>query len=524
VTTLIYHSCYTLFKTRNNNISIYSSSITKLININYNRNMSSGSSSSNNNNESKHSSNHFDYLVLGGGSGGLASARRAASYGAKSAIVEMGAIGGTCVNVGCVPKKIMWNAANLYELITHDAKDYGINATVNDKFNWPDIKKKRDAYIERLHTSYNNNLNNDKVTLIQGRASFEDEKTISVVNNKGEKTQYTAKHICIATGSTPITPKDIPGIEHTITSDGFFQLTQLPKKVAVLGAGYIAVELAGIFNALGVDTSLYIRYDKFLRKFDQLMVDTLTEEMKNAGVKIFPHSVLKSIQKSSDNLTMSAKFSHNQEEKTHDGFDQILCAIGRRPLIDGLNLERIGVKLDTENNIVAVDEYQNTNISNIYSLGDVTGKWELTPVAIAAGRKLSDRLFGNKPYSKLDYVNIPTVIFSHPPLGTVGLSEQQAVEKYGKENVFIYKATFTNMYHAMTTRKTKTVMKIIVTGENEKVVGIHGLGIGVDEMMQGFGVAIRMGATKADIDNVVAIHPTASEEFVTLKTKHQASL
>jgi glutathione reductase (NADPH) len=471
-------------------------------------------------------SQHFDYLVIGGGSGGLASARRAASYGAKTGIIESGAIGGTCVNVGCVPKKIMWNAATLNEVITHDSKDYGINAQVAGTFNWSEIKKKRDAYIEKLHGMYYNNLKNDNVTLIQGKGSFEDTKTVVVKNDKGETIRYTAEHICIATGSTSIIPA-VPGVEHSIDSDGFFQLTQLPKKVAVVGAGYIAVELAGIFNALGVDTTLFIRHDKFLRKFDNTIVDALMEETKLAGVKIITNSKLHSLDKSGGNWDIAVNVEQkNGKVEKYEGFEVVLTAIGRRALIDGLNLEKLGIGLDTkseETQPIKVDEYQQTSVKNIYSLGDVTGKWELTPVAIAAGRKLADRLFGGKEQAKLDYANIPTVIFSHPPVGTVGLSEAEAVKQYGQQNVFIYRATFTNMYHAMTTRKTKTVVKLVVTGQDEKVVGIHGLGIGMDEIMQGFGVAIRMGATKADLDNCVAIHPSAAEEFVTLRTKHPAS-
>uniref|UniRef100_A0A8C8ZAI6 Glutathione reductase, mitochondrial n=1 Tax=Prolemur simus TaxID=1328070 RepID=A0A8C8ZAI6_PROSS len=376
----------------------------------------------------------YDYLVIGGGSGGLASARRAAELGARAAVVESHKLGGTCVNVGCVPKKVMWNTA-VHSEFMHDHVDYGFQSC-EGKFNWRVIKEKRDAYVSRLNTIYQNNLTKSNIDFIHGHAAFtsDPKPTVEVTGKK-----YTAPHILIATGGVPSIPHEsqIPGASLGITSDGFFQLEELPGRSVIVGAGYIAVEIAGILSALGSKTSLMIRHDK-------------------------------------------------------------------------------GIQTDDKGHII-VDEFQNTNIKGVYAVGDVCGKALLTPVAIAAGRKLAHRLFECKEDSKLDYDNIPTVVFSHPPIGTVGLTEDEAIRKYGKENVKTYSTTFTPMYHAVTKRKTKCVMKMVCANKEEKVVGIHMQGIGCDEMLQGFAVAVKMGATKADFDNTVAIHPTSSEELVTLR-------
>ncbi|KAF6084103.1 glutathione-disulfide reductase [Phyllostomus discolor] len=405
----------------------------------------------------------YDYLVIGGGSGGLASARRAAELGARVAVVESHKLGGTCVNVGCVPKKVMWNTA-VHSEFMHDHADYGFQSC-DSKFNWRVIKEKRDAYVSRLNSIYENNLTKAKIEIIPGYAAFTGDPRPTVeVNGK----KYTAPHILIATGGSPSHPQEseIPGASLGITSDGFFQLEELPRRSVIVGAGYIAVEIAGILSALGSRTSLMIRHDKVLRTFDSMISSNCTEELDNAGVEVLKHSQ--------------------------------------------------GIQTDGKGHIL-VDEFQNTNVKGIYAVGDVCGKALLTPVAIAAGRKLAHRLFECKEDSKLDYDNIPTVVFSHPPIGTVGLTEDEAMHKYGKENVKIYSTTFTPMYHAVTTRKTKCVMKMVCANKEEKVVGIHMQGIGCDEMLQGFAVAVKMGATKADFDNTVAIHPTSSEELVTLR-------
>eukprot|EP01116_Phalansterium_solitarium_P013097 TRINITY_DN3002_c0_g2_i3.p1 TRINITY_DN3002_c0_g2~~TRINITY_DN3002_c0_g2_i3.p1 ORF type:complete len:454 (+),score=161.74 TRINITY_DN3002_c0_g2_i3:273-1634(+) len=445
----------------------------------------------------------FDFLVIGGGSGGLASARRASSYGAKAAIVETQRLGGTCVNVGCVPKKVMWNTAHIAESL-HDQAHYGFENSGEVKFNWKKVKDARDAYVKRLNGIYENNLKNDKVTLIRGRGSFVAANTVAV-----DGKSYTAKHILIATGGRPTLPKGVKGIEHAITSDEFFEIDEQPKKVLVAGAGYIAVELAGIFNALGTETHHVIRYETVLRAFDDLLSSVLMDEMGKDGVKFFKNNEIKEI--SLEDGKKTVLFADGSKES---GYDHVLMAIGREPLTD-LGLDSVGVRLDDHGN-VAVDKYQNTSAENIYALGDVAGKALLTPVAIAAGRRLANRLFNGQTGDHLDYENIPTVVFSHPTLGTVGLTEAEARNLHG-DSVKVYKTAFTNMYYALTERKSKTAMKLVCVGPEEKVVGLHGIGLGVDEMIQGFSVAIKMGATKKDFDNTVAIHPTASEEFVTMR-------
>ncbi|CAH1781325.1 unnamed protein product [Owenia fusiformis] len=446
---------------------------------------------------------HFDFLVIGGGSGGLACARRAAEFGVKAAIVEHGRLGGTCVNVGCVPKKIMFNTAVHAEYI-HDHKDYGFDVEYKN-FDWSVIKKTRDDYIKRLNGIYQRNLDGSKVETILGDAKFTEGNCVEV---EGQK--YSAEHILIATGGRP-TPVNIPGAEHGIDSDGFFELESLPKKTVVVGAGYIAVELAGILKTLGSDVSLMIRYDKVLRNFDDMISTAVTDELENIGVNLLRRTQTQSVTKDANSGLMTLETNSG----TIPDVSCLLWAIGRVPNAE-IGLDEVGVELDGKGNI-KVDEFQNTSAKNIYALGDVCGKALLTPVAIAAGRKLAHRLFDNKPTWRLDYENIPTVVFSHPPVGTIGMTEAEAAAKYGAENLKIYKSSFTPMYYAVTERKVKCHMKLICALPEEKVVGLHMIGQGCDEMLQGFSVAIKMGATKKDFDSAVAIHPTSSEELVTMR-------
>lgn len=453
----------------------------------------------------------FDYLVIGGGSGGLGSARRAANLGAKVAIIEHGKIGGTCVNVGCVPKKIMFNSAMHNEFI-HDHSDYGFNCS-GVQFDWAKLKKSRDEYIKRLNGIYYKNVEKDEIEYIEGHATFSSNNTVMVGENS-----ITAKHILIATGTKPMLPK-IQGAELGITSDGFFELEELPKKAVVSGSGYIAVELAGILNALGSDVTLVIRRGTVLRTFDAMLSESLLDEMTKAGIKVVPLSVIdKVIQVSEGNLTVSViANADGGTTKQFTDVDCMLWAIGRDANTTNLGLEVAGVEVERSSGFIVVDEYQNTSVSNVYALGDVAGKKLLTPVAIAAGRKLAHQLFGGDFQAKLDYDNIPTVVFSHPPIGTCGLTEAEAAAKYGQDMLKIYRSRFTPLYHAITKRKTMCSMKLICVLPEEKVVGLHVIGIGSDEMLQGFGVAIKMGATKADFDSCVAIHPTSAEELVTLR-------
>jgi glutathione reductase (NADPH) len=447
---------------------------------------------------------HFDYICIGGGSGGIASANRAARYGAKVALIEAKDLGGTCVNVGCVPKKVMWHGAQIAEAIHLYAKDYGFDAQLNG-FDWSKLVESRQAYIGRIHQSYDRVLGNNKVEVIRGFAKFIDAKTVEV---NGE--HYTADHILIAVGGRPTIPA-IPGAEYGIDSNGFFNLQAQPKRVAVIGAGYIAVEIAGVLNALGTETHLFCRKESPLRSFDPMVIDTLMEVMAAEGPTLHTHSVPKSIIKEADgSLTL------HLENGAQQNVDQVIWAIGRHPATDAINLAATGVATD-EKGYIKVDEYQQTNVAGIYCVGDImAGGIELTPVAVKAGRQLSERLFNHKPDAKMDYNLVPTVVFSHPPIGTIGLTEPEAIAKFGEDNVKVYQSSFTAMYTAVTQHRQPCRMKLVCVGPDEKVVGLHGIGFTVDEMIQGFAVAMKMGATKADFDAVVAIHPTGSEEFVTM--------
>ncbi|WP_143870461.1 glutathione-disulfide reductase [Catenovulum sediminis] len=446
---------------------------------------------------------HFDFISIGGGSGGIASANRAAKLGKKAAVIEAKYVGGTCVNVGCVPKKAMWYAGQIADAMKY-AADYGFDIEQKG-LNWEKLVSNRQAYIERIHASYNRGFANNGVTLINGFAKFKDAHTVEV-----NGTLYTADHIVIATGGRPSIP-NISGAELGITSDGFFELYEQPKSVAVIGAGYIAVELAGVMHALGSETHLVVRKDKPLRDFDDLMSDTLVDVMKEEGPKLHTHSTPKAIEKCSSG-ELIVQFENGQSLPP---VECVIWAIGRAPAVDNINLEAAGVKLD-EKGFIATDEYQNTNVQDIYAVGDNTGRIALTPVAVAAGRRLCERLFNGKSDLKLDYNNVATVVFSHPPIGTVGLTEIQAKEAFGEGAVKVYTSQFTALYQAMTQHRQPTKMKLVCVGPEEKIVGIHSIGFGSDELLQGFAVALKMGATKADFDNTVAIHPTSAEEFVTM--------
>ena len=449
-------------------------------------------------------SNHFDYIAIGGGSGGIASANRAAMRGAKVALVEAKAMGGTCVNVGCVPKKAMWFGAQVAEAIHKYSPDYGFDVTVN-KFEWSKLVESREAYIGRIHGSYDRVLANNGVTVINGFAKFVDAKTIEV---DGET--YTADHITIATGGRPTWP-EIEGAEYGIDSDGFFALTEQPKRTVVVGAGYIAVELAGVLQSLGTETKLAVRKHAPLRNFDAMLSESVVEFLAQEKIELLTHSTPAKLEKQQDG-SLLLHFENGQSVET----DCVIWAIGRTPSTDKINLAAAGVKTD-ERGYVPVNEHHETNVKGIYALGDILGKVELTPVAVKAGRILAERLFNGMTDVVMDYDMVPTVVFSHPPIGTMGLTEEQAVETYGEGNVKVYNSSFAAMYTAVTQHRQMTKMKLICAGDNEKVVGIHGIGFGMDEILQGFGVAIKMGATKADFDACVAIHPTSAEEFVTLR-------
>lgn len=449
------------------------------------------------------SENHFDYISIGGGSGGIASANRASRYGKKVAIIEANAIGGTCVNVGCVPKKAMWFGAQVAEAIHKYAPDYGFDVKVN-QFSWQKLVQSREAYISRIHQSYDRVLGNNKVELIKGFATFIDNHTLDV-----DGTIYTAEHINIAVGGRPIKPP-VPGAELGIDSDGFFDLLEQPRRVVVVGAGYIAVELAGVLHSLGTETHLLVRREKPLRQFDDMLSDTLVDIMKEEGPTLLPHTEVEAIEKQTDG-SLLVKLNGDRSLQA----DTLIWAIGREPATDKLKLENTDVELDPRGYVI-VDEYQNTTAKNVYAVGDNIGIVELTPVAVKAGRLLAERLFNGQTDAKMDYTNVPTVVFSHPAIGTMGLTEKEAIAMYGESEIKVYNSSFAAMYTAVTSHRQATKMKLVCAGANEKVVGLHGIGFGMDEILQGFGVAMKMGATKADFDNCVAIHPTSAEELVTM--------
>ena len=451
---------------------------------------------------------HFDLIAIGGGSGGMAVARRAAEYGMKCAVIEAGRLGGTCVNVGCVPKKVMWYAAQLSHAL-HDAPEYGFDAALTTvapqgHIDWPQLKAGRDSYVERLNNIYARNLENSAVTMIGGHAAFASHNSVTV---DGET--YSADHIVVACGGRPTIP-DIPGAEYGITSDGFFELESLPRRVAIVGSGYIAVELAGVLNALGSEVHLLLRRHHLLARFDVMLRETLMEQMQDDGIHITTGVSLATVERADDQT-----ITLHTDDGAVSGYDALIWAIGRESRVDGLNLEAAGLSVNGAG-FIPVDEFQNSSVSGIYAIGDVTGQAALTPVAIAAGRKLADRLFGGKLDAKLDERNIPSVVFSHPPIGTVGMTEDEAREQFG-DDVKVYQSRFVPMYYAMTTRKPRSTMKLVTVGATEKVVGCHIIGDGADEMLQGFAVAIKMGATKADFDSTIAIHPTSAEELVTMR-------
>lgn len=427
-------------------------------------------------------------------------------------------IGGTCVNVGCVPKKLTWMAAAHREMMVGSAstaKGFGFTLNGTLDFDWASLKKVRDAEIKRLNGVYESGWKKKKVAVFKGFASFQNSKTVVVAHDDGKKTTLTSNHIVIAVGGAPRYPPNTPGaMEHGITSDGFFDLETQPKKAAVIGAGYIAVEMAGIFQALGTPTTLLCRGATVMRSFDPYIVETLMQEIKKHGPTLETNATVAKVQLAEDGTkTLTLK-----NGKVLTGFDCVLFAIGRTPSTKNLGLETCGVKLNKRGQIV-VDEYENTNVNGIYAIGDVTQTgYELTPVAIAAGRRLADRLFGGCKKARIAYDRIPTVVFSHPPIGTVGLSEPDAKRHFGEDNITVRQARFNSMGYSFNPNKdhkVQTALKLVLHGPELKIVGLHIIGPLSDEMLQGFAVAVKMGATLADFENTNAIHPTIGEELVT---------
>ena len=444
----------------------------------------------------------YDCLVIGGGSGGIACAVRAAGHGARTAVIEDGPLGGTCVNVGCVPKKVMWYGASIAHTL-EEARGYGFDLG-EIGFRWAALRQARDAYVQRLNGIYEKRLDDCGIDYLRGSARFTGHREVEVAGAR-----CRARHVIIATGGYPMVP-ETPGAELGITSDGFFRLDHAPSRVVVVGSGYIAVELTGMFQALGSQVTLLVRRDRILRQFDDMLGDALAEQMRTDGVELVTHARVRRVRREGER-ELAVECDDGKIRRC----ECLLWAIGRSPRTEGLELAETGVAVG-EDGTIPTDAFQNTNVPGVCAIGDVTGRLPLTPVAIAAGRRLADRLFGGMEGRHLPYELVPTVVFSHPPIGTVGLSEAQARAAWG-DSLRVYRTRFVPMYYAFTEHRPPCVMKLLTAGPEERVVGCHIIGLGADEMLQGFAVAIRMGATKQDFDDTVAIHPTGAEELVTMR-------
>lgn len=450
------------------------------------------------------SSYDYQLFVIGGGSGGVRAARIAASLGARVAIAENFRYGGTCVIRGCVPKKLLVYAAHFAEDFA-DAQGFGWTVPPPE-FSWPKLIEAKNKEITRLSGLYESNLVGSKVTVMHGAARVVDAHTVAV---NGQ--QLTAEHILIATGGTPFVPQ-IPGIEHALTSNEVFDLPQLPRRVLIVGGGYIAVEFAGILNGLGAQVTLCYRGEQVLRGFDDDVRAHLFDEMVKKGITVLLHQDVARVDKLADG-SLSVGVTGAQAS-SHE-VDAVLYATGRVPNTGGLGLTEAGVALDKAGGVV-VNAFGQSSIPSIHAVGDVTNRIALTPVAIREGAALANTLFGPNPVSA-DLTTVPSAVFSQPPIGTVGLTEAQALAQHGE--IDIYRSTFRNMRHTLSGRNERTLIKLIVDTASQRVLGAHMVGTDAPEIIQGLAIAIRMGATKADFDATVALHPSAAEEFVTLRDK-----
>jgi glutathione reductase (NADPH) len=446
----------------------------------------------------------FDLIVIGGGSGGLAGAFRAASHGAKVALLEPNELGGTCVNVGCVPKKAMWLAAELSQRIAL-AGQLGF-AVTPPRLDWREFVVHRQRYISGIHASYRKRLDDNGITWLPNRGRIVAAGTVELDNG----VRLSAPHLLVATGGRPRRPA-VPGAELGLVSDDFFNLCDAPGHVAIIGGGYIAVELAGVLQALGSQVELFVRRSRLLESFDQALAEELAENMRQHGVHLHFDYHLSALERLGDDSIRL----RSGADVASDGFDSVILATGREPNSGDLGLETIGAHRDVDG-YIRVDAYQNTTADGVYAIGDVSSAVALTPVAIAAARRLMDRVFGGQAESKLDYDGIATVVFSHPPIGMVGLSEQQARGRYG-DDVRTFTARFRPMLHALADSPQRSLFKLVCTGQDERVVGIHLLGEGADEILQGFAVALKKGITLADLHDTIAIHPTSAEEVVLMR-------
>jgi glutathione reductase (NADPH) len=443
----------------------------------------------------------FDMITIGAGSGGVASSRRAGSYGKRIAICEDSRVGGTCVIRGCVPKKFLVYAAEFADDFA-DAAGYGWHVPA-PTFDWPTLIAHKNKEIDRLESIYRSLLKNANVTLFEGRARIVDPHTVEVLGKR-----HTTANILVATGAWPMLPR-IPGVEHVITSNEALDLPTLPKSIVIVGGAYIACEFAGIFNGLGAKVTLVIRGDKILRGFDEDIRDTLTEEMTARGIVIRNRTEIAEIEKAGHGL---CPITTKGERLT---VDRVMYATGRAPHTANMGLEEVGVKLK-HGGAVMVDSWSRSSVESIYAIGDVTDRLNLTPVAIAEGRALAETLFNDNPI-EMDHANVPSAVFSIPTVGTVGLNEAEARKQVGA--VDIYRARFNPMKNTLSGRSEKTMMKLVVDGKTDRVLGCHMVGPDAPELIQGLAVAIKCGATKKQFDRTVGIHPTAGEEFVTMRDK-----
>jgi len=445
----------------------------------------------------------FDLLVIGAGSGGVRAARMSAQMGAKVGVIESRYLGGTCVNVGCVPKKLFVYASEFSQSFK-DSEGFGYTVDQQPKFNWATLRDNKTAEIVRLNGVYQRMLENSGVEIIDGLGEFVSQHEVKVGNQV-----YSAKNILVATGSWPFKP-DIPGAEHVLTSNEFFYMDDFPKHSIVVGGGYIAVEFAGILNGLGSDTHLVYRGEPVLRGFDDDIREFVSEELIEAGINIHYHKTIEKIEKQSSG-TLLATFSDGTIVET----DAIICALGRKALVEPLKLDSAGVKVAHHGNIDVNEHYQ-TNIPHIYAVGDVIGRVQLTPVALAEGMYIANRLFSDKAPRTVNYDLIPTAVFCQPNLGTVGLSEKEAAEQF--DEVEVYESKFRPMKNTLSGNTQRMHMKLLVDVATDKVIGCHMAGHDAGEIIQGLGVALQAGATKDDFDSTIGIHPTAAEEFVTMRT------
>eukprot|EP00826_Nyctotherus_ovalis_P024749 TRINITY_DN190_c0_g1_i1.p1 TRINITY_DN190_c0_g1~~TRINITY_DN190_c0_g1_i1.p1 ORF type:complete len:478 (+),score=152.71 TRINITY_DN190_c0_g1_i1:229-1662(+) len=457
--------------------------------------------------------NHYDMITIGGGSGGLFTALKAKQYRKKVCVIDYHRLGGRCVHAGCIPKKIIYHATMIKEDMEL-GPEYGVTYD-NPSIDWLKIKKVRDSHTFEMHTDYVSICQQAGVEFINGKGKFTGVHEVEVWDPRtNDKKKVTGDHIVVATGSRPLMPCAIEGIDHCINTDSFFNLTTVPKRIFVIGGGYIGTEMACSLNAFNIKTTVCCQDDALVMPFDREITDCLRQYMQGTGIDVILQSPVNKVEKT----TQGAYKVHYGKGKTKE-VDAVLCAAGIKANTENLGLEDVGVKLN-KNGTVVVDDYENSSVKGIYALGDVTGKVVLTPVAKTAGARLATRLFGGDPKSRLDYSVIPSVAFTHPPMGKVGLTEKDAIEHFGQKNVKVYRTRFVNLFYKVTTHQQPTLFKLVCKLPDEKVVGVHAIGRGVDEMIQGYSVALTAGATKKDYDNTLSIHPTSSEMFVTMGQYH----